>query len=200
MTVLVEPTPAAAPKRMSIDEFMALQDSTGYELIDGVLTERKPMGALSDYIASQISFELNAFCRQRNAGYVFGSETTYLCFGRGETGRRADVSFIARGRLPGEEIPEGYIQIPADVVVEVVSPNDLAYNVEAKICQYLRHGFGELWVVYPNTRGVYVFRPGGLNLYLQDDQVLTGRGVLEGFACPVSRFFPPVAAPAPAAP
>src|SRR4051812_5586191 len=48
MTLLVE------PKTMSIDEFVALPDSAGFELVDGVLTERKTMGALSDLVAMLI--------------------------------------------------------------------------------------------------------------------------------------------------
>src|SRR5688500_16555214 len=106
MTALVEAQTTPQPTLMSIDEFMALPDSIGYELVEGVLTERKPMGALSDYVASQISHRLNAFCDERRSGYVFGAETTYRCFGHPGTGRRADVSFVARGRLRDEQIPD----------------------------------------------------------------------------------------------
>jgi Uma2 family endonuclease len=185
-TVLAEPK----PKLMSIDEFMALPDSVGYELVEGVLTERKAMGALADYVAMQCGIELGLFCRETARGYVFGAETTYRCFGDNATGRRADVSFIARGRLPGEQIPVSYVTIPADLVVEVISPNDLAVEVEEKVRLYLRHGFGEVWVVYPETRTVYVHRQGEPVLLIEAGQELRGRGPLEGFACPVDRFFP----------
>ena len=196
MTVLVEPTPPAAPKRMSMDEFMALPDSDRYELLEGVLTERKPMGVLSSYVASHIHGELYVFCRERNAGEVFGADVTYHCFGHEATSRRADVSFVAKGRLPGEQIPEDYFQIPADLAVEVISPNDLAYDVVDKVSLYLRHGFGEVWVAYPNTRTVHVHRRGEPILVLGAGQAITGRGPLEGFTCPVSRFFPPEKSPA----
>lgn len=193
MTILAEPTPVAAPRqRMTMDEFMALPDAERYELLEGILIERKPMGVLSSYVASHIQGELYVFCRERNAGEVFGADVTYACFGHEATGRRPDVSFVARGRVPADQIPEDYFQIPADLAVEVVSPNDLAYTVEDKVGLYLRHGFGEVWVVYPNTRSVYIRRAGEPSVQLQDDQVLTGRGPLEGFSCPVSRFFPPV--------
>src|SRR4051812_40876177 len=110
MTLLAE------PKLMSVDEFVASDEMRDYELIEGVPRERKAMGALSDYVAQQISFELVGFARQTNAGFVFGSETTYRAFSAPNTGRRADVSFVRRGRLPGDRIPEGYLDIPADVV------------------------------------------------------------------------------------
>src|SRR5687768_16941252 len=112
-------TVAAEPKLLTIDEFMALPDSIGFELIEGVLKERKPMGALSDFVAMQVARILGNFCQERAAGYIFGSETTYRCFGHPNTGRRGDVSFVRVGRFPNEQIPEGVIDIPADLMVEV---------------------------------------------------------------------------------
>jgi hypothetical protein len=47
-------TVATEPKLLTIDEFMTLPDSTGFELVEGVLTERKPMGGLADYVAMQV--------------------------------------------------------------------------------------------------------------------------------------------------
>jgi Uma2 family endonuclease len=182
-------TVAAEPKLLTIDEFLSLPDSVGYELVEGVLTERKPMGALSDYVAQQVAFELINYCRRTGAGHVFGAETTYRCFGEPNTGRRADVSFIRKGRLAGERIPEGAIEIPADLAVEVISPTDLAYEVEEKVTPYLRHGFGEVWIVYPNTRTVHVHRPGEPIANLGADNSLAGQGPLAGFSCAVRQFF-----------
>lgn len=184
MTLLAE------PKRMSIDEFVALPDSAGFELVEGRLIERKKMGALSDYVAQQVARRLGNFCEENSAGYVFGSETTYRCFDHPNTGRRADVSFVRKGRLPGGRIPEGYLDLAPDLAVEVISPYDRAYDVEEKVALYLRHGFGEVWLVYPNLRAVHVYRKGEPILSFEADQTLVGRGPLEGFTCPVGRLFP----------
>ena len=100
------------------------------------------------------------------------------------------MSFIRKDRLLGRRIPEGYLEIPADLAVEVVSPNDLAYEVEAKVSLYLKHGFGEVWLIYPNLRTVNVYRKGEATLTFDADQTLAGRGPLEGFTCAVGQFFP----------
>ena len=67
---------------------------------------------------------------------------------------------------------------------------------------YLRHGFGEVSVAYPETRSAYVYRKGAPVLALEAGDTLTGRGALEGFACPVASLFtappPPPPAPGPA--
>jgi Uma2 family endonuclease len=181
-----------ASQTLTIDEFVALPDSVRFELVDGVLVERKPMGALSDFVAMQIVILLGA--ATKGIGFVFGPDTTYRCFGDPNTGRRADVSFIARGRLPGDRIPEGYIAIPPDLAVEVISPNDSAYEVEVKVALYLSHGVDEVWVVYPITRSVNVHRVGQPIDRLAGDAVLHGRGVLSVFETPVSAFFPAASA------
>src|SRR5688500_18256307 len=125
-------TVAAEPKLLTIDEFMALPDSSGLELVEGVPTERKLMGGLGDYVAMQVAYQLIDFRRRTGAGHVFASETTYRCSGHPDTGRRGDISFVRAGRFPNEQIPEGVFDIPADLIVEVISPSDTAYNVEAK--------------------------------------------------------------------
>src|SRR4051812_12045280 len=115
MTLMVEPK----QKLMTVEDLLAMPDGgTEFELIDGELTERKPMGALSDYVAMRLAMLLGLFCERTKAGYVFGAETTYRCFGNPRTGRRGDLSFVRRGRFPGEQIPEGAIDIPADLIVE----------------------------------------------------------------------------------
>ncbi|MGA2499415.1 MAG: Uma2 family endonuclease [Tepidisphaeraceae bacterium] len=173
-----------------MDEFMALPDSSGLELVEGMLAERKTMGALSNYVAAQLAALLVSFCREHLVGHVFASDAVYRCFAHPDTGRKPDVSFVATGRLPGDSIPEGYIDIPADVAVEVVSPNDLAYEVEDKVALYQANGFGEVWVVYPNTRTMYVHRKGEATLRLEDDQGFHGRGPLAEFSFVLSEVFP----------
>lgn len=182
-------TMLAAKLEMTLAEFLAMPDSGRFELVEGRLEERK-LGALADHVAMLIVSRLVLFCAAHNLGFVFGPETTYRCFGHPKTGRRADVSFIARGRLAGDQIPAGEIEIPADLAVEVVSPKELAYEVEDKVELYLRHGFGGVWVVYPNTRSMHIHRPGQAMERLDSEQVLKGHGPLAGFECPVMELFP----------
>src|SRR2546426_1607214 len=158
MTVLADAP--SKPKLMSIDEFMAMPDSDGYELVEGVLMERKLTGASASRVAAALIVRLGMFVEQRHLGHVFESEAIHRCFDHPNTGRRPDVSLVRSGRFPNERVPDGDINVPADLPVEVVSPNDLANEVEEKVKLYLDHGFGEVWVVYSTTRTVYVYRKG----------------------------------------
>jgi Uma2 family endonuclease len=151
------------------------------------------MGALCGYVAMQVAYELVGFCRRTGAGHVLAFNTAYRWFGNSHTTHRGAVSFIRAGRFPNEQIPESVIEIPADLIVEVIAPNDMACEVQAKVELYLRNGFGEVWLVYPNTRAVYVYRKGGPVDRLDDQQILRGEGPLERFEAPVARLFPPAA-------
>ena len=155
-----------------------------------MLTARRPTDALASHLGARAIARLGLFCHQTKAGHLFGSNTVYRCFGNSRTGRKDDVSFIRKGRLPGARIPEGAIDIPADLIIEVVSPTDNAYDVETKAKLYLGNDFPELWVIFPNTRTVHVRRSGEPEVLLDTRATLKGRGALTGFECAVRNLFP----------
>ena len=81
--------------------------------------------------------------------------------------RRPDVSFIRRGRLPGDVSPDGWIKIPPDLAVEVVSPNDVVEELEEKLEDYQKAGIPLVWVIYPKRRKARVFRLDGTDSRLE---------------------------------
>src|SRR5262249_1904635 len=103
--------------------------------------------------------------------------------------RKPDGSFVRKGRLPGDRPPRGHVQIPPDLAFEVVSPNDLAEDVNAKVLEFLRAGVRLLWVLYPKTRCVQVFRQAGSASDLSEGEELGGGDVLPGFTCRVDEIF-----------
>ena len=101
-----------------------MPDGGRYELIDGVPVEKK-MGAKADRIGTILIGLLEPYCRANKLGLVYGSSTGYQCFpNRPRQVRLPDVSFVATGRLPNDETPDGYITLAPDLAVEVVSPKD----------------------------------------------------------------------------
>jgi Uma2 family endonuclease len=184
-------TIAADRKLLTVDEFMARPDARYYELIDGNLVERN-VGTRSSYIAGRILSALIVYNDAQKIGWPFDADTVYQCFGSGHTGRKMDGSFVCRGRLPGERIPDGHMQIAPDLAIEVVSPNDSAYEVDEKVSLYLNAGVKLIWLVYPESRSIQVKRAGGPPADLQANQELTGEPALPGFRAPVATFFPPL--------
>ncbi len=91
--------------------------------------------------------------------------------------------------MAGLDLSDGFMRVSADLVVEVLSPGDLAYDVAAKVDEYLRYNFRAVWVVQPNTCSVNVYRSDGRNALLRGDDIITCEDVLPGFRCRVSEFF-----------
>jgi Uma2 family endonuclease len=180
-----------AKAQITPEELLAMPDGGHYELIDGELRERN-MSLLSSRVAVSLARRLDVHCDQHNQGWVVDAECGYACFlwNPGRI-RRADVSFIAASRLPSqEERAEGYVTIPPDLAVEVVSSNDYVYELENKVEEYIRAGVKLVWVVNPVTRIVDVLRADGSVSRLRAGDELSGEEILPGFRCRVDDLFP----------
>jgi Uma2 family endonuclease len=186
-------TIAAPPRLFTPDDLLRIPDAVNYELVDGKLVERD-MGMESSRVAARILALIAFFLRDGRQRLLFGADGSYQCFPDApEKVRRPDVSFIRNGRLPDDRAPEGHCRIPPDLAVEVMSPNDLAYEVEDKVAEYLGAGVPIVWVVSPNTHSVRIHRPrssprGSVSALTSEDAI-DGEDVLVGFTCPVRDFF-----------
>src|SRR5262249_32109309 len=126
--------------RLNPEELLALADSGGYEVIDGQLVE-KNMGAEAAVVGANVITALNQYTRPRRLGRVFAQDCGYQIFPEDPNRvRKPDCSFIGEEHLPQAGIPRGNVRIVPDLVAEVVSPNDLAEEVEARVVDYLRVG------------------------------------------------------------
>ena len=178
----------APAKTYTPEDLLSLPDAVNYELVDGNLVERNS-GSESSVIAALIATVLNNFIRGKRIGLVFGADCGYQCFPDApEEVRKPDVSVVASGRLPGDKPPKGHTKIAPNLAVEVISPNDLAYEIEDKVAEYLAAGVKLVWVVNPASRTVRV-HSGPNSGILRSDDTITGGDVLPGFECRVAEFF-----------
>jgi Uma2 family endonuclease len=116
----------------------------------------------------------------------------YQCFPEDSNKvRRPDVSAVRTERFSAELFKDAYLTIRPDLAVEVVSPNDTAYEVAEKVEEYLRVNVPLVWVFYPEARKVEIHLLDGSVKKLYADAEITGGDILPGFRCRVSSFFPP---------
>ncbi len=181
-------TAPAAP--ITPEQFLELPDRDRYELVGGELVEQI-MSFEAGVIAGEIYARLREYVDARGLGLAAPDGVTYQCFAA-DPGRvrRPDVSFIARGRLPREQFSTGHVHVAPDLAVEVVSPNDLYYDVEEKVQEYLDAGVRLVWVASPKSRSVVTYRVGRNELHFGPPDVLTAEDVIPGFSVIVSDLFP----------
>lgn len=105
--------------------------------------------------------------------------------------REPDVYFVSAERLPLDDDSDGYLEVPPELVVEIVSPSDRQEAVNDKTLMWL--GLGALMVVevYPAERAVMVHQPGVPAVTLTGDDTLDGGDVLPGFRMPLNEIFNP---------
>ena len=158
------------------------------ELIRGVLCETMPTGHRHGAIVMNLGAELRNFIKPRRLGWLVGSDSGVWLERDPDTVREPDVAFTSAEKIPLDaEIP-GYAEVVPDLVVEVASPSDSRREVHDKAQMWLRHGVRLVWVVYPNTRTVDVYRADGTATLGEEDS-LDGLDVLPGFACGVGAIF-----------
>jgi Uma2 family endonuclease len=158
------------------------------ELILGEVVELSHPGPRHGWITARICRLLDEFVESGDLGPIC-TDTGFRLERDPDTVRAPDVAFIAADRLEGHD-PRKFLPFAPDLAVEVVSPNDFYPAVEAKAAMWIAHGTRAVWVVEPESRRVFVYRPGEPRVDLGADDEIDGGDALPGFTAPVERFFP----------
>lgn len=174
---------------MTADDLWRLQDSKHrYELVRGELIEMTPPGGVHASIARKLGARLGDYADAHGLGETL-IEGGFCLECQPDTVRGPDVSFLSAENVPAGGLPEGFIQGAPDLAVEIVSPNDSAAELEAKVQDYLMHGTRLVWVIYPKTRTVIVHRPDGSAQMLGHHDELSCKDLVPGFTLRVGDLF-----------
>jgi len=161
-----------------------------FELVKGVYIERSPASAKHGKVAMKIALLVGLHVESQRLGEATAAETGFLLSRSPDTVRAPDVAFISQARLPASGVPDtGYWPLAPDLAVEVVSPGDDPDDVQQKVQEYLTAGTRMVWVVYPKTRTVTVYRSLKDVKVLRADEIISGEDVLPGFERRVGEIF-----------
>jgi Uma2 family endonuclease len=170
-----------------------------YEVIDGEAKEIPPMGFASTVFASEFGFRLGRI--RPSARDMIAIESLFALPVPVNRRRRPDLAYLPAARVPanwpppvGEDPP--HIDAVPSLAVEVVSPSDLAVELEEKCREYLRAGVVIVLAVYPNTRTIHVYEPGSVAQVLTESDTLNLGAVIPGYSVPVADLFAPLNPPA----
>jgi Uma2 family endonuclease len=158
------------------------------ELLRGQLIMMSPAGSKHGMIALRVGRLLSEFVEPRRLGIIVGAETGFRVASNPDTVLAPDAAFISKARI-GESLPDGYFPGAPDLAVEVLSPNDRASEMFAKVQDWLGAGCALVWVVDPKTKTVTVYGADRRAMMLTSADVLTGGELLPGFSSPVAGIF-----------
>lgn len=153
-----------------------------YEVVNGEVVEQPPMGAYAQLVALHLYDSLQPFVGQMGLGRAF-LETLFLLNRDPRLERRPDVSFASRERLHGKRPPyRGAYELVPNLAVEVSSPTNTGVDIDAKVLEYFEAGVQLVWVLYPETRQIYIYdSPTDVRIF-GDQAVVDGGQVLPGFS------------------
>lgn len=172
----------APPAPVSWEEFLAwLDKDVRAEWVDGEIIEMPPVRDDHQFILGFIYRLIMEIVDAHQLGVVYLAPFVMHLPSR-PSGREPDLSFVKTENL-GRTTPT-YVDGPADLVVEIVSPDSVTRDQREKLAEYQAAGVPEYWVINPRRKDVRFYLLGEDGRYhlaaLDEDGIYSSRA-LPGF-------------------
>ena len=166
------------------DQLLAAHPERLLELINGRINE-KVVGRKHGRVAARILKALVQWYDDHNIDGHFGTEVHHFVDESIAFKPQPDVHFA----YGGEEQPGGTVKGMPDFVAEVKSPSNSYDELREKARLYLQYGTRLMWLVFPTSMTVEVYRADGSTATYKQGQTLSGEDVLPGFSIKVRDIF-----------
>jgi Uma2 family endonuclease len=167
---------------MSYEEFLAWCDeNTWAEWVDGEVVIMSPVSFFHQDLADFLVAVLRIFIETLDLGWVC-SAPFQMRLASLSRGREPDILFVRKDRM--SLVQQTYLDGPADLVVEIISPESVQRDREEKFAEYERAGVQEYWLLDPQQKQAdfYVLDADGrYRLAAVGDDGMYRSQVLQGF-------------------
>ncbi len=141
------------------------------EVIRGKEVRKMPTGDTHGFMEALIT---GLLLKSKGPYIVLSGEVALLLSRSPLTLRGADVVAISKDRW---KLKGGAIEVPPDLIVEIVSPSDSLPYILEKMEDYRRWGVKRQIWVFPEDREVVVVAEGSLKVFGEDEEVDLLEGV-----------------------
>ncbi len=174
---------------LTIEQIEANPPPGRWELLDGEVVPMPPVGGEHNWVMNRFDVRLTAYVEAHDLGVVLPGDTGIVLGRNPDRVRAPDLCFYAKGRLPGDRPPPGYLEVVPDFVVEIVLPGDRAGEIQQKTDEWLSAGVRLVWVAYPESRTVVVSSGADVQRVFRSGDIISGDPILPGFSTPVAALF-----------
>lgn len=180
---------------LTVEQFEQLPATDGWQLELHAGRVIAVPGPGSDHADIQDNFAqtLGAFLRANQLGRLSGTGCYNLPLpGTTEELLCPDLSYVVPARKAAMPRRGSYLVGAPDLVIEIASPSDSHPAMLRKVGVYLRAGVPLVWVVWPATQTIDIWRPAQPQLptaTVSLSDMLDGQEVIPGFQCPVAGIF-----------
>jgi Uma2 family endonuclease len=148
---------------------------------EGDILIMPPAGGESSFRNSELSAELRSWARKDGRGRAFDSSVEYLL--PNGAAYSPDASWVLRSRLDKltRDEKRKFPRLCPDFVVELMSPSDRLSKLKAKMREWIENGAQLGWLLDPDRRTAYIYRPDRDPEQLVNPERLVGEGPVAGF-------------------
>lgn len=168
---------------ISYEDFLEWADEdTLAEWVDGRIEMSSPANRKHEALVSFLGDIFKTYAKVFELGEVLQNPFQMKLPGKQGSGREPDVMFVSKANLG--RLESGLVRGPADLVVEVVSPESAGRDRGEKYTEYATGGVPEYWIIDPDTREAlfyYLAADGQYQPQPLDDQGRYYSHVLTGF-------------------
>lgn len=158
---------------------------------EGDIIVMPPTGGETGSRSTSITGQLYVWTKQDRTGAAFDSSTGFSLPNGSD--RSPDAAWISHARLAGltAEQKKKFIPLCPDFVIELRSPSDDLAEMQAKMKEYIANGARLGWLIDPEERRVFVYRPGAAVEELKNVTRVSGEPELAGFILDLREIWEP---------
>lgn len=170
------------PEGFSLEDFMT-HPPEHMEWVDGQLVEKTGIALKHGRIQAKLATYWRNYKDSSGQGGEVYTDTP--CRTQ-KQGRRPDVAYLTPELVTqfGESaaLPQSF-----PLIAEIASPADMAEELFGKAQEYIQSGCEEVWMVFPESRWVFVLTK-TQHLWVTAGEVASTQAVIRGFSVPVDEL------------
>lgn len=184
-TTLLELDFGAALKKMDDDEFFDFCQRNPNVRIEmtkeGDIIIMPPTGAETGGRNFNLAGEFYIWAKRDGTGKGFDSSTGFKLPNGAK--RSPDLSWVKweKWNAVPKEKRKKFAPLVPDFVVEIRSESDSLKKLQQKMREYVENGVQLGWLIDPQTRRVYIYRPKTETKVLENPKEVSGEPLLKGF-------------------
>ena len=149
--------------KISYEDFLEwLNEERHAEWVDGEIIEMSPVSNQHQDVAGFLVALLRIYAEERHLGEV-RSEPYQMKPAISLPGRAPDIFFVATAHL--DRLKKTFLEGPADLVVEVISPESRVRDRGEKFFEYEQGGVSEYWLLDPLRQQAEFYQLNGNGIY-----------------------------------
>ena len=163
-------------KTLTLSEFLALPDEDiTYELIEGEAVPKMSPKRFHSRITLALSFLLEEWNHTQESQGEVGIEWAIALKRKGKDWCPVpDLLYISHERLQNVPFEDTACTIPAELVIEIISPDQSFSNLSEKAVDYLNAGVYRVWLIDSKVKKVTIFYPDSPPQTKSNDDNLAG--------------------------